>query len=593
MEAQRARLVPWLAPLLVLAVWTGLYLCHLGTDPLRGEEPRRVFPAREMIATGDWIVPHIAGEIYANKPPLINWLIAASFLSTGQENEWSARLPSALALLAFSLFALRFLRPLIGRENSLAVALAFLAAAALIDKGRTAEIEPVFITLTGTAFFLWIRYWAEGRSPWLLWTLPYLFLGIACLAKGPVHLLFWFPVILCVLHFGGRKRSVFHPAHLAGLAVMLACFLPWSWLNSRRSAAEIAEIAAAQEAIGIRPNAPPEPGLLEVWREQIALRLRIEDLDWGEWLLQPVEMLVNFLPWTLVILVALWKGRELFSLRKPGGKAADGGDLPRPADPGSPPYPGVDAKLAPRIEAVVRGILWASLLCGALLFLLPEAVPRYLMPLFAPLSLLAVLLHARMPESLREKFDRWSGKMITGGLFSVLLLCLAGPVVLLAKKMPLSWAGATAALAVTAGFLVWRWKRGAPANYFVDLGTFLALGVFAATALFWPARAEERSYRELIARVEESLPADQEPATLYVDDRFHGENSWHLRYFFHLDPRIRLAGPNVQWPEGPLRILHRTERTKQLRRRLKGRHLEIVDRFELGGLPFRVGVVDR
>ena len=32
--------------------------------------------AREMIRSGDWVVPHHNGEIYVDKPPLIFWLIA-------------------------------------------------------------------------------------------------------------------------------------------------------------------------------------------------------------------------------------------------------------------------------------------------------------------------------------------------------------------------------------------------------------------------------------------------------------------------------------------------------------------------------------
>ena len=32
--------------------------------------------AREMIRSGDWIVPRYNGEVYLDKPPLLFWLIA-------------------------------------------------------------------------------------------------------------------------------------------------------------------------------------------------------------------------------------------------------------------------------------------------------------------------------------------------------------------------------------------------------------------------------------------------------------------------------------------------------------------------------------
>jgi len=37
----------------------------------------------QMIETGDYIVPKVGSEPYLRKPPLINWLVAASFKISG------------------------------------------------------------------------------------------------------------------------------------------------------------------------------------------------------------------------------------------------------------------------------------------------------------------------------------------------------------------------------------------------------------------------------------------------------------------------------------------------------------------------------
>jgi 4-amino-4-deoxy-L-arabinose transferase-like glycosyltransferase len=52
--------------------------------------------AREMIETGDWLVPHFWYLPHLDKPPLTYWLVAASMKLFGQ-NEWAARLPAAFA----------------------------------------------------------------------------------------------------------------------------------------------------------------------------------------------------------------------------------------------------------------------------------------------------------------------------------------------------------------------------------------------------------------------------------------------------------------------------------------------------------------
>lgn len=53
--------------------------------------------AREMIRSGDWIIPHLNGEIFLDKPPLLFWLIAIPSSVYGSVTPFIARLPSALS----------------------------------------------------------------------------------------------------------------------------------------------------------------------------------------------------------------------------------------------------------------------------------------------------------------------------------------------------------------------------------------------------------------------------------------------------------------------------------------------------------------
>ncbi len=84
--------------LVVLAiVFIGVYLLPLGLRPMVVPDEARygVIPA-EMIDTGDWVVPHLIGIRYFEKPVLGYWLTAVSFLGFG-ENTFALRLPSAPA----------------------------------------------------------------------------------------------------------------------------------------------------------------------------------------------------------------------------------------------------------------------------------------------------------------------------------------------------------------------------------------------------------------------------------------------------------------------------------------------------------------
>jgi 4-amino-4-deoxy-L-arabinose transferase-like glycosyltransferase len=60
------------------------------------DEGRYAEIAREMVVTGDWVTPRLNGIKYFEKPPLQYWLTAASFVAF-ETDEWTARLPGALA----------------------------------------------------------------------------------------------------------------------------------------------------------------------------------------------------------------------------------------------------------------------------------------------------------------------------------------------------------------------------------------------------------------------------------------------------------------------------------------------------------------
>ncbi|MEW6377531.1 MAG: hypothetical protein AB1502_17305 [Thermodesulfobacteriota bacterium] len=53
-----------------------LYFLNIGRwDLWNPDEPRYAEVAREMVERGDWILMHLNGKAYEDKPPLFFWLI--------------------------------------------------------------------------------------------------------------------------------------------------------------------------------------------------------------------------------------------------------------------------------------------------------------------------------------------------------------------------------------------------------------------------------------------------------------------------------------------------------------------------------------
>ena len=265
---------------LVILCWAAIYLPGLGSLEIKGEEGRRILPAVTMLETGNYLVPQVGSEPYFRKPPLVNWLVAASFKLTGVRNEWTARLPSVLCVLLGALAFLTVARSALGPNAALLAALIWLANFGIIEKGRLIEIEALYVSLFALALICWLAWWRSGQSSWLTWTVPWIFLGLALLAKGPLHLFFFYSVVVAVLISNRELRALFTPAHLLGLIIMSGIFAVWAvpyW------------------------NAIGDADVAKQWSVQLTGRLTGDDFKLGNWLMNIPRGLAYFLPWTLLL----------------------------------------------------------------------------------------------------------------------------------------------------------------------------------------------------------------------------------------------------------------------------------------------------
>nr|MBP7323866.1 glycosyltransferase family 39 protein [Deltaproteobacteria bacterium] len=81
-----------------------LFFLNLGEwDLWNPDEPRYAQIAREMRESGEWILPHLNGMVYAEKPPLVFWLTALSQKIFNKDSAFSNRFPSAVAALLTTL----------------------------------------------------------------------------------------------------------------------------------------------------------------------------------------------------------------------------------------------------------------------------------------------------------------------------------------------------------------------------------------------------------------------------------------------------------------------------------------------------------
>ncbi|HYF15908.1 MAG TPA: hypothetical protein VD971_12640 [Phycisphaerales bacterium] len=134
---------PWLHALIVAALGAALCFPLLDYSGLSHAEGQRVQPAREMAATGDWLVVRLFGQAYMRKPPGMVWAIAAASRVLG-ESDAAARAVSGLGVIAGGLVTLLFARRWFGPACGLFGGIAFVLFPAWYwypPVARSAEIE--------------------------------------------------------------------------------------------------------------------------------------------------------------------------------------------------------------------------------------------------------------------------------------------------------------------------------------------------------------------------------------------------------------------------------------------------------------------
>jgi len=216
----------WRTAGLILAVTLPLFFWDLGDRniwiPL---EARYALVAREMAEAGWWILPHLGGQVYADKPPLLFWaIILAASLGSGV-TEWTSRLPSAVAAVGVCLTTWAMGARLFSPHAGALAALALATSAGFFWSGRQA-LPDMLLTLwtTGACWALWEWVVAKRRAAAII---AGLCMGLATLTKGPVG--FVLPTLALLVYLMVRRnwRALWGTEALLGFGTFLGVALLW------------------------------------------------------------------------------------------------------------------------------------------------------------------------------------------------------------------------------------------------------------------------------------------------------------------------------------------------------------------------------
>ena len=441
-----------LAPIGLLACAIAPFAIGLGAWALfEPDEGRNAEIAREMLASGDWVVPHLNGLPFLDKPPLLFWTIAAAFRVFG-EHEWVARLPSMLGALATIAGSYAIARALVGGRTAITAALVVATSPMVLIFGRLVIFDMPLTAFVTIAIYALVRARLDGDGwPWL--PVAGGAIGLALLTKGPVGMVL--PLLVWIAARGALPEAPMRRSGSAiAVAVALAAGLLGSWIVC---------------------VAPREPAFLHyaIVDETLLRVTSAEHFRRGG----PPYYYLQTLLWAAGIWIAMLAmiGPTLVRRHRAGGR-----------------------------DAAAIGFAARALAVIVLFFTLSASKrPQYILPALVPLALLVAIGLTARPRftATLVRTGGWIAAIVGGGVL-VWLASGVAPLTVRAKfpldtmlgiaaAMLLAWGGVTARLARRP-----RWAIACAAAF----GPFLLLSMLRPVATY----AERRSARRLAA----SIPAD-------------------------------------------------------------------------------------
>ncbi|NIA07028.1 MAG: phospholipid carrier-dependent glycosyltransferase [Actinobacteria bacterium] len=248
---------------LVMGTAAVLMLWNLGAKTISGHEAFVAVTARTMANPNQWLDPDTAeGPVPPNttlnhwlvpvfnglprlvKTPLAYWSLAGLLTTGFPLNDFTARLPSALAAIGLVALTLALGRRMFSSRAALMASLMLATSLGLFSWGRNArpDMQMTFwMSAAMTCFYVATQGTARRANLWLL--LGWLATGLACLAKEFVPLFLALPVVTYLCWRASAKNhpqqsrsllATYMIASAVGLVVTVLVMrvpaLQWRWL---------------------------------------------------------------------------------------------------------------------------------------------------------------------------------------------------------------------------------------------------------------------------------------------------------------------------------------------------------------------------
>jgi 4-amino-4-deoxy-L-arabinose transferase-like glycosyltransferase len=185
--------------------------------------------AREVLESGDWVLPTFNGQPRINKTPLSYWLVAGLAKITGKVDEFAARAPSALFAFLSAAAVLYFVNRWISFRVAAISTGVWVTSLSYIRCSHSARPDMAlafFTTVCLMSFYSAVT--ARTRKNQVIYMLVFwVSFGLGNLAKGPAPVVYVFVPILAYIVILRQWKIIRQLLPVAGLIITTVIMLPW------------------------------------------------------------------------------------------------------------------------------------------------------------------------------------------------------------------------------------------------------------------------------------------------------------------------------------------------------------------------------
>ena len=211
----------------LIAIVASIFSWRIADRPLIGEETRYGTAAREMIASGDWLVFRQQDQVFAERPPATVWTVAIAGLVRGKVDVVAVRLASVIATIMTCVLLYVYVRSFASAFAAFTAGLIFATMGQVLQIGRLGESEPFFAFLVSASLLLWHLSYLKRWSPMLTWSIGFGLAAVGALVKGPQAPVYFVAVTGLYLLVRRDWRFLFSWQTVAGGIVFVAILAAW------------------------------------------------------------------------------------------------------------------------------------------------------------------------------------------------------------------------------------------------------------------------------------------------------------------------------------------------------------------------------